>query len=116
VSRRYRDEPNQLATYKIFPGILVYPGSWALVAVVAARGLRTPWAWLLMVVAPIAGWVAARFLQRLEFAWREGRAWYLVRTRRRVLEELRERRAKVVARLRDLESSLQPSSAPGTSR
>lgn len=116
VSRRFRDEPNQLATYKIFPGILVYPGAWALEAAVAARVLRTPWAWLLVAVAPIAGWVAARFLQRLEFAWREGRAWYLVRTRGRVLEELRERRAKVVARLRDLESSLQASTAPGTSR
>ena len=37
VSRRFDDEENQIATYKVFPGIVAYPLTWGLEAALAWR-------------------------------------------------------------------------------
>jgi hypothetical protein len=39
ISRRFDDEENQVATYKVFPGILAYPTAWSLEALAAG------WLW-----------------------------------------------------------------------
>lgn len=103
ISRRFDDEENQVATYKVFPGILAYPTAWSLEALAAG------WLWgvasgfaILLVVAPLSGYIAVRFLERQESLWRESRAFLLLRRRRRVAEELRARRTEAGRRIEAL--------------
>ena len=95
IAFRFRDEPNQIATYKVFPSLLIYPGTWA--AETAAAG-----AWLgplagaaIALVAPLSGWVALRWNERRATLWSESRALLLLRRRTKVAQELRARRARV---------------------
>lgn len=102
VSRRFEDEENQIATYKVFPGIVAYPLTWGIEAAVAwglwgaASGLA------LLLVAPLAGYIAVRLLERQESLWKESRAFLLLRRRRRIAEELRARRAEAGRRIETL--------------
>ncbi len=102
VSRRFDDEQNQIATYKVFPGIVAYPVTWGVEAAIAG------WAWglasglAIFAVAPLAGYIAVRLLERQESLWREGRAFLLLRRHRRIAEELRERRAETGRRIETL--------------
>ncbi len=68
VSRRFDDEPNQIATYKVFPGIVAYPLAWGIEAA-AAWWLWGPASGLaLLLVAPLSGYIAVRLLERQEIA------------------------------------------------
>jgi len=102
VSRRFDDEPDQVATYKVFPGIVAYPLAWGIAGLIAwglwgaAPGIA------LLAVAPLSGYVAVRFLERQEMLWREGRAFLLLRRRGRIAEELRERRRETGRRIESL--------------
>ncbi|MFN7942939.1 MAG: 1-acyl-sn-glycerol-3-phosphate acyltransferase [Thermoanaerobaculia bacterium] len=105
VARRVRDEPNQIATYKLFPSLVLYPATWIGEGVLAGWRFGA-WAGLAAaVLAPISGFVALRWHERRATLWRESRAFLLLRTRRRVAREFRARRAAVareIARLVDL--------------
>lgn len=103
VSRRFDDEPNQIATYKVFPGIVAYPLTWAIEAL-AAGLLFGGWtsALAMLVVAPLSGYIAVRLLERQEALWRESRAFLLLRRRQRIAVELRERRAEAGRRIETL--------------
>jgi hypothetical protein len=102
VSRRFEDEENQIATYKVFPGIVAYPATWSIEAATAW------WAWgfasglAILVLAPLSGYIAVRFLERQEALWRESRAFLLLRRRRKIAEELRARRAEAGRRIETL--------------
>lgn len=102
VSRRFDDEPNQVATYKVFPGILAYPLAWGI------EGAAAGWLWgpasglALLLVAPLSGYIGVRFLERQEMLWRESRAFFLLRRRGRIAAELRERRAEAGRRIETL--------------
>jgi 1-acyl-sn-glycerol-3-phosphate acyltransferase len=95
VSRFVRDEPNQISTYRLFPGLLLYPAAWIAAAVVAGRALGAASGVGVGLVAPLAGWVALRWHERRRALWRETRAFLLLRGRRSVAGELRARRARV---------------------
>lgn len=118
VARRWRHEPNQVATYKVFPSLVVYPAAWALEAWAAARwldGLGGRAALALVVAAPLAGWVAMRWHERRGALWRESRAFVLLRRRRGVAQELRARRIVVeeeIERLVERWRELQPETGP----
>jgi glycerol-3-phosphate O-acyltransferase/dihydroxyacetone phosphate acyltransferase len=102
VSRRFDDEPNQVATYKVFPGLVAYPLAWTI------EGLIAGWVWgaaagfAAALIAPLSGYVAVRFFERQETLWREGRAFLLLRRRDRIAEELRERRRETARRIEAL--------------
>ncbi len=102
ISRRFDDEENQIATYKVFPGIVAYPLTWGIEAAVAwglwgfVPGLAT------VAVAALSGYIAVRFLERQESLWRESRAFLLLRRRSRIAEELRLRRAETGRRIETL--------------
>jgi len=53
-------------------------------------------------VAPLAGYIAVRLLERQESLWKESRAFLLLRRRRRIAEELRARRAEAGRRIETL--------------
>lgn len=123
IAARVRDEPDQVATYKLFPSLVAYPVAW-LAEVVAAGLWLGGWSSALAValVAPLSGFVALRFHERRALLWRETRAYLLLRSRRRIAAELLERRRAVERRMADLVErwrALQPPSgggAPASSR
>lgn len=102
VSRRFDDEQNQIATYKVFPGIVAYPVSWGIEAAVAWGLWGFAAALAVLLVAPLAGYIAVRLLERQESLWRESRAFLLLRRRHRIADELRERRAEAGRRIEAL--------------
>ncbi len=99
VARRVEDEPNQVATFKLFPSLVAYPLTWLGESALAAvwRGLG-PALWVLA-LAPLTGYVAMLFLERQESFWREVRAWLLLRRRQSIAAELRRRRQAVEERI-----------------
>lgn len=112
VAARVGDEPNQVATYKLYPALVAYPLTWAAEGALAAWGLGAAAGLATALVAPLAGFVALRFLERGETLWRETRAFLLLRRRRRIAAELGQRRLAVergMAALVERWRALQPS-------
>jgi len=95
IAGRVRDEPNQIATYKLFPSLVVYPTAWVVEGVAAGLWLGALSGIALALAAPLAGYVALRFHERREALWRETRAFLLLRSRRGPAAELLERRREV---------------------
>ncbi len=95
IARRVRHEPNQIATYKVFPSLLIFPAAWTLQALAAWRWLDAASAIAIALVAPFAGWVAVRWHERREALWRDARAFVLLARGRGLAGELRARRILV---------------------
>ena len=95
ISDFFEDEPNQVATYKLFPSFLIYPATWIGWAFVAQRWLGTGVGALVAMAGPLTGWVALRFHEHRRRLWGEARAFLTLKARRGVAEELRRRRARV---------------------
>ena len=117
ISNFFEDEPNQIATYKLFPSLALYPATWLgwgwAVGARWGAGLGAA----LALAAPFAGWVALRWHERRRRLWGEARAFLTLRSRRDVAAELRERRRRVeeaIARLLPL--AAQPPSRSVASR
>lgn len=110
IAGRFRDMPDQLATYKVFPGLAIYPLTWLTEGVVAGwlaeRLLGSGYAWLtgvgVLLAAPVTGWLALRFHDTRRRFFHEVRAFLLRATRRRLTAELKTRRAEVLAQISEL--------------
>lgn len=94
---------DQMATYKVMGALIFYPLTWIMEAVLAARYLApelgiAPWilALLTLLAGPLTGWAALLFHEHRILFWREARAYLVLRTRKRLAQELRERREEVV--------------------
>ena len=104
--REGRKAADQEATYKLVGSMVLYPLFWGAEAALAG------WCWGAVaaagaaLAAPVAGWSALRFLEGGERFLREARAFLVLRTRRDLRRELRERRAEVVRGLEDLASRI----------
>ncbi len=97
IAQSAKDSPDQSATLKVFPGLALYPLIWLGEAWAVGHYAGTLWGFLAFIAAPATGYVAIRFHeQRARFA-RQARAYLLLRTRKRIGEELRARRAEVYA-------------------
>ena len=85
-------QPDQPATWKLFGGILLFPLFWAAEAACAA------WRWggwaalAVVVLAPVGGYAAIRFRDRLRWLRTEARAFLVLRRPGGVGEEIRARR------------------------
>jgi len=90
-----RENPDQQATYKVFPGLLLYHLAWLAEAWAAGRYAGASWGVLTFLAAPPTGYSAIRFHEQRERFARQARAYLLLRTRRKIGEELRARRAEV---------------------
>jgi hypothetical protein len=99
IARRVRHEPNQVATYKVFPGIVLYPFTWAIFSFAAWRYGGWPAGAAMFLLAPLVGGIAIRYLERLERFGREARAFLLLKGRRGLAEEVRARRRVVTERI-----------------
>jgi 1-acyl-sn-glycerol-3-phosphate acyltransferase len=102
---------DQKATWKVLPGLALYPLTWLAEAVAAgwwaARWSGAAWAgWLValavLLLAPLSGWEALLFHDRRSRLQHEVAAFWKLRTRRRFAAELRADRDDVRRRVADL--------------
>lgn len=98
--RRY---PDQVATYKVFGGLVLYPIAWLVEAILAARWADNAWLGALVFLAgPLTGYAAMLFREQSGLFWNEARAYLFLRTRRRLAAELKERRDQVFREVEEL--------------
>jgi glycerol-3-phosphate O-acyltransferase/dihydroxyacetone phosphate acyltransferase len=101
LANRIARFPDQVATWKVFVGLFLFPLTWIAEAVLAARWLgdrMPPWLAVLLALAagPLTGWAMVRFDERRRLFQREARAWFLLTWRRNLFAELRGRRQRVL--------------------
>ena len=92
IAWRVRHEPNQVATYKVFPGIASIRSWWLLLGIAAWRTLGAEAGIAMLLLSPYLALVAVRFHERLESFWREARAFLLLKGKRTLAVELKRRR------------------------
>lgn len=110
IAARFEDLPDQQATYKVFPGLALYPLTWlveaGLAGWLARQALGTGTAWLVGVgvflLAPVTGWVALHFHDTRRRFLHEVRAFVVLTLRRRVTAELKARRREVIGQIAEL--------------
>lgn len=110
-----RRDPNQVATYKLFPSLLLYPATWTGEALLAGHFLGGHGAVLALFAAPMTGWVALRYLEEQQRLRREVRAFLLLRTRRSLHALLRGRREAIRSELQALAREASAASAARSS-
>lgn len=90
-----RKSADQQATYKVFPGLALYPLAWIAEAWAVGHYAGAPWGILSFLAAPPTGYAAIRFHEQRDRFARQARAYLLLRTRKKIGEELRARRREV---------------------
>jgi 1-acyl-sn-glycerol-3-phosphate acyltransferase len=114
IAARFRHEPNQIATYQLFPALVLYPAAWLAAGMAAGWRWGGAWGAAAALAGPLAGWVALGWHERRRWLWRETRAFLLLRRRRSVAAELQSRRRRVEGAIERLALALgsgQPASA-----
>ena len=109
VVKRLNRQPDQIATYKMMGALFLFPLSWIVEGFLAAHywgkhmGEGGTWIGLAVaLLAPLTGYVALLFHDRRAIFWHEARAYLLLRTRRRLAEELKKRREAVLRQVEEL--------------
>lgn len=98
-----RRHPDQVATYKVFGGLFLYPLAWTVEALLAARWMDSAGLGALVFLAgPLTGWAAMLFREQIGLFWNEARAYLFLRTRRRLAAELKARRDQVFREVEEL--------------
>ena len=91
--------PDMPASYMLIGGIVLYPLTWIGEAVVAGRLWGALGVVAVLALAPIGGWAAVHFRDRMRLVRTEARAYLLLRGPGRLGGELRRRREQVRAEL-----------------
>jgi hypothetical protein len=95
AARLARGEQDLPATYKLLTGLALAPLCWIVEAVLAYE-LAGGWAAaVLLLLAPLSGWVALRFHEQNESFWGEVSAWLLLHLFPRRTAELRALRTEI---------------------
>lgn len=98
-----RRSPDQVASYKVFGGLVLFPLTWILVGYLTYKETEEIGAGILVaLLGPFTGYAAMLFHERQQLFWREARAYLVLRTRTRVAEELKSAREKVLREVQDL--------------
>ena len=113
IAARFRHEPNQIATYQLFPALVTYPAAWIAEAVAAGWTWGTRWGVAVGLAAPLSGWVALRWHERRRWLWRETRAHLLLARRRPIAAELQSRRRRVEGAIERLAAYVSREAPPG---
>jgi len=102
VKRVLRLPPDQTATFKVFGAFLFFPLAWLAEGWLAGHYLGTWTGLLVALLGPPTGYIALLFHDRRAIFWHEARAYLLLRTRKRLAEELRSRREAVLRQVEEL--------------
>ena len=95
IAHRYgRNHPDAIATVKAVAGLLFYPITWITMAWLASRQWGIPGALGALALAPLAGWAAIMFVERIDLLAGGARGVLLALTgKRRFLRLVAERSA-----------------------
>lgn len=98
-----RNYPDQVATYKVFGGLFLYPLTWIVEAILATRWTGSGWLGALTFLAgPLTGYAALLFHEQRRLFWTESKAYLLLKSRKRLASELKERRDAVLQEVESL--------------
>jgi 1-acyl-sn-glycerol-3-phosphate acyltransferase len=98
-----RNSPDQVATYKVFGGLVLYPLIWIVEAILAARWTGNGWLGALTFLAgPLTGYAALLFHEQRKLFWTEAKAYLVLKTRKRLATELKDRRDAVLQEVESL--------------
>jgi glycerol-3-phosphate O-acyltransferase/dihydroxyacetone phosphate acyltransferase len=104
IVKRATQSSDQVATYKVFGALILFPLTWILEGWLVARYLQSCWLGAAVtLLAPFAAYGALLFHDQRAVFWREARAYLLLRTRRRLKAELKARREEVWRQVEFLE-------------
>jgi glycerol-3-phosphate O-acyltransferase / dihydroxyacetone phosphate acyltransferase len=106
LGARVAHQPDMPATYVLFGGIVLYPLFWAVEAALAGWFWGPLAALAVGVLAPVGGWAALRFRDRVRLLRTEARAYLLLRGPGRLGGELRRRREEVRSALLELAAEI----------
>jgi 1-acyl-sn-glycerol-3-phosphate acyltransferase len=102
IVKRATKDPDQVATFKVLGALLLFPLAWIAEGFLLGHYLG-PWIGaLLALTAPFTAYGALLFHDQRTIFWRESRAYLLLRTRRRLAAELKEKRETVLRQVEDL--------------
>lgn len=102
LARRMRHEPNQIATYQVFPSLLIYPLNWLLWGTLVTWLVSWRWGVATVLLAPAVGYVALRAHERWRVLVRETRAFLLLARHGHAGRILLEKRREVERTMREL--------------
>jgi len=104
ATARSRVKKTLHATYKVLLSLGLFPLTWLAEAWLASRFLSFPLAPLATgVLAPLSGWIALRFTERLDTMRSESRAYLALRPGSALARELEPRRRDILRRLAELD-------------
>ena len=102
IVKRATRNADQVATLKVLGAILLFPLTWIAEGFLLGHYLG-PWIGaLLALTAPFTAYIALLFHDQRTVFWKESRAYLLLRTRRRLAAELKEKRETVLHQVEDL--------------
>jgi gas vesicle protein len=114
---------DQRATWSIFPSLMVFPVFW-LAESIGIAIISSQW-WGMssgaaigsaaFILAPISGRIALTFHDKLHQLFCEGRAWVLLRAKKRLTGHLVEKRQEVLEQIQKLVEVYQSVSEPKSS-
>jgi glycerol-3-phosphate O-acyltransferase / dihydroxyacetone phosphate acyltransferase len=100
--RRLTRDPDQIATYKVFGALILFPIAWIAEGWLLARWTG-PWIGAaLALAAPFTSYGALLFHDQRTVFWHEARAYLLLRTRKRLAAELKASREEVLRQVEEL--------------
>lgn len=102
IVKRVNNDPDQTATFKVIGSFFLFPLTWIAEGVLAGHYLKDWIGVVLTMTAPFTAYGALLFNDQRAAFWRESRAYLLLRTRRRLAAELKEKRENVLRQVEDL--------------
>ncbi|RPH53251.1 hypothetical protein EHM82_08720 [bacterium] len=103
IANRIASLPDITATYKVFGALFLFPLAWLLEAFAVGAWLDNPWLGAATFLAALpTGYVALLFHEQRTLFAREARAYLVLRTRKRLAEELKARRKAILTEVEDL--------------
>lgn len=102
--RRLTRNPDQIATYKVFGALILFPLAWIAEGWLVASYFGGWTGTAVALSAPFTAYVALLFHDQRAAFWREARAYLLLRTRKRLAAELKSRREEVLRQVEELEA------------
>jgi hypothetical protein len=102
IVKRVNRNADQTATLKVFGALLLFPLAWIAEGWLLGHYFGGWIGTLAALLAAPTGYVALLFHDRRAIFWHEARAYLLLRTRRRLAAELKERREAVLRQVEEL--------------
>jgi 1-acyl-sn-glycerol-3-phosphate acyltransferase len=112
VTRALRLTTDQGATYKLLMSIVLYPIFWGMESLLLGWKLGAVLGAVTFLAAPVAGYCALVYAEQWRALREETRVFFALKTRRRLAQELRNRRRTVYERVRHLVDLYQTGRTP----